>query len=147
MTKRIFIFTGLLMALLGNRTMAAEPVWCLLTDKGVVVAMNQVACLVAADEEATFGVVMKDGGLIDGVSRVTFERTTPTDIKEMEQKPFRVNKDLSLEGVSPETPVYVYDASGKLLRQGVAKSVELSDLQSGIYLIRVNQTTFKIRKQ
>ena len=147
MTKRIFIFTGLLMALLGNQVLATEPVWCLQTDKGIAVAMNQVACLVATDEEATFGVVMKDGGLIDGVSRVTFERTTPTDIKEMEQKPFRVNKDLSLEGVSPKTPIYVYDASGKLLRQGVAKSVELSDLQSGIYLIRVNQTTFKIRKQ
>ncbi len=146
--KRIFATVGLaVIALFMNSALAEEPVWCMMTDSGISVAMSEVTCLAAADDETTFGIVLQDGTVLTDVHRVTFGQTIPTGIEKPEGTIFRVTKELGLEGVAPDTPVNVYDTDGKLRQKGTARLISLSSLTAGIYIIQVNNTSFKIRKQ
>lgn len=146
--KRVIAFAGLaVLALFRTPALAEEPVWCLVTDDGIVVEMSQVTCLVAADDETTFGIVLQDGTVMAGVRRVSFDRTIPTGIAKTEGAIFLVNKELGLEGIAPETPVSVFDTDGKLRLKGSARLISLAPLPAGIYIIQVNNTSFKIRKQ
>ncbi len=145
--RRLIVLTGLLLALSRIPVSAEEPVWCMTTDKGVAVAMSQVACLAAADDDTTFGIVLQDGTVLAGVKRVTFNQTIPTGIEKIEENVIRVSKELGLEGVAPNTPVCVYDTSGKLRQKATASLVSLASLPAGIYIIQVNNTSFKIQKQ
>lgn len=145
--RRLIVFAGLLLTLFRTPASAEEPVWCMMTDQGVAVAMSQVSCLVAADDETTFGIVLQDGTVLTGVKRVHFDQTIPTGIEKVEEDIIRVSKELGLEGVAPNTPVRVYDTSGKLRQKGTARLVTLTSLPAGVYIIQVNNTSFKIRKQ
>ena len=146
--KRFIALAGLsLLTLFRNPASAEEPVWCLLTDSGLAVAMDELSCLVAADDETTFGVVLLDGTVLDNIHRVTFEQTIPTSIKKPKQNIIRVNKELELEGVAPDTPVLLFDTSGKLRQKSTANLVQLTSLPAGIYIIQAGNTRFKIRKQ
>lgn len=143
--KQIIALAGLLLALLPAS--AEKSVWCMMTDSGIAVEMSQVTCLVAADNETTFGIVLQDGTILSGVHRVTFDQTIPTGIEKPEETIFRVNKELGLDGVAPGTPVRVYDTDGKLRQKGTARLISLQSLPTGIYIIQVNNTSFKIIKQ
>ena len=151
--KRFVVLTGLLLALSGSPVLAdpsaaaGEPVWCMVTDTGAAVAVSQVACLVAADDETTFAIVLQGGTVVDGVSRVTFDKTFPTGIGRVEDRPFGVNKELEIEGVAPDTPVRIYDTGGTLRTTGTARHTSLASLPTGIYIIQVNNTSFKINKK
>ncbi len=146
MKKRILAWALLLMAPWCGHALADDEVWCLLTDNGSAVAMSDVRCLAAADDDVTFSVIMKDGGTLEGVRKVTFGKGVPTGIDRVTAKPISVNSELSLEGVAPTTPVRLYGVDGKLVRQGTAQGIRIADLPSGIYIIQVKETSFKIRK-
>lgn len=126
---------------------AEEVTWCLITDQGLAIAMSEITCLVAADEETTFAVVTKDGTVVDGVVRASFDQRVPTAIEKVSEEPIRVLHDLSMEGVDPNTPVRIFEPDGKLVRQSKAAHIQLDDLPAGLYLININKTTFKISKQ
>ena len=145
--KKIFILAGLLLALCGQSALADGQPWCLVTETGNAVAMSQVSCLVAADDDVTFSVVLKNGSTLSGVQKATFAQREESGIEAVTSEPIRVNSELSLEGVEPNTLVRVYATNGKLLRETSAQLVKLSDLPSGIYIIKVNETSFKIAKQ
>ena len=145
--KRLFILIGMVLAMNGVSLQAEEPVWCMVTDSGIAIQMDQVVCLVAADDESTFGIVLHDGSVMDKISRVTFAHIIPTVIKGPQETTFRVNRDLGIEGVAPNTPIGVYDVSGKLRMKGTAGRINLTVLPDGIYIIQINNTSFKIRKQ
>ena len=145
--KQFVVLTGLLLALFRIPASAEEPVWCLLTDSGIAVAMNEVTCLMAADDETTFGIVLQDGTVLAGIRRVSFDQTIPTRIEKPEETIFRVNKDIGLEGVAPDTPVNVFDTGGILRLKGTAGLISLTSLPTGIYIIQIKNTSFKIKKQ
>lgn len=145
--KRTLLLAGLLLALSLHPALAQEERWCLVTDTGVSIAMNQVTCLAAADDETTFSVVLTDGSAIAGISTARFEQRIPTPIKAVKDETIHVGRDLSLEGLAPDTPVRVYDTTGKLRQKGTANLISLTSLPAGIYIIQVNNTSFKIRKQ
>lgn len=121
-------------------------VWCLVADDVHAVAMNDVRFLVAADDESTFSVVLKDGNTIQSVRCVTFAQRIPTSIRAIATEPVRVTMNLCLEGVDPSTPVSVYTTGGQLVSRGNASSVNLSSLAKGVYIVSVGQTNFKILK-
>lgn len=147
MLKRYLILACFCAGMAGRLLAAEEDTWCLLTDAGDALPMQQVVCLVAADDDVTFGVLLKDGNVIDGVRKATFGQTNPTAIKGVGQTPVHVSKDLTLEGVPATTPVFVYTTKAELVRKATAASVQLADLPAGIYLININKTTFKICKE
>ena len=146
--KKFFFLVGLCTVLCGQPVLADSQPWCLVTDNGSAVPVSSVACLATTAEDGeTFAVVMTDGTILGGVSKATFEQRVPTAIEAVESNPIRVTDELSLDGIDPATPVSVYTTGGKLLRKTSAKQIQLSDLPSGIYIIKVNETSFKIAKQ
>ena len=144
--KKLFIIIGLLALLMVQPAKAEESVWCIVTEWGTAIAMSDVACLVAADDETTFSIVLNDGNSVKGVHKATFNNQVPAGIREVSRTPIRVNSEFSLEGVDPSSPVRVFDVSGKLLLQGTAQLVKLTTLPAGIYIIQVDGTSFKIAK-
>ena len=100
-----------------------ERVWCLITDNGESVAMSDVLCLAAADDDSTFAVVLTNGIVV------------ARDILHLTNAPAGSN-------------VSIYSIDGKLMRQ--AKSDEEIDVSTlpahTYYIIKLGETTFKFRK-
>lgn len=123
-----------------------ERVLCLITDGGESIAMSEVLCLAAADDEATFAVVLTNGETIAGVRRTHFDTSIPTGIK----KPgIVVARDiLHLSKVPEGSTAYIYTIDGKLIGQAKAnEEIDISALPSrAYYIIRLGETTFKFRK-
>lgn len=143
--KRLTILSLALLLLLPFAR-AEERVWCLITDSGDSVAMSEVLCLAAADDDSTFAVVLKEGEAIAGVRRARFGMEIPTGIA----KPgIVVAKDnLLLTNAPAGSTVSIYSIDGKLMQQ--AKSDEQIDISSlparTYYIIRLGKASFKFRK-
>lgn len=143
--KRLTILSLTLLLLL-PLARAEERVWCLITDSGESVAMSEVLCLAAADDDSTFAVVLKEGEAIAGVRRARFGMEIPTGIA----KPgIVVAKDnLLLTNAPAGSTVSIYSIDGKLMQQ--AKSNEQIDISSlparTYYIIRLGKASFKFRK-
>lgn len=139
-------FLILILMLVISVAKAEERVWCLITDNGESVAMNEVFCLAAADDDSTFAVILIDGSAINGVRRAHFDLEIPTGLT----KPsIVVAKDfLHLMNAPAGSTVSIYSIDGKLMLQ--AKSDEEIDVSTlpahTYYIIRLGQTSFKFRK-
>lgn len=126
--------------------LAEERVWCLITDTGESVAMSDVLCLAAADDDSTFAVVLTNGAAIGGVRRAHFDISIPTGL----MKPgIVVARDiLQLMNAPAGSTVSIYGIDGKLMRQVPAgEEINISTLPPHTYyIIRLGQATFKFRK-
>lgn len=125
---------------------AEERVWCLITDNGESVAMSEVLCLAAADDDSTFAVVLIDGSAINGVRRAHFDLEIPTGLKE---PGIVVAKNyLNLTNAPAGSTVCIYSIDGKLMQQGKSdEEIDISTLPAHTYyIIRLGQTSFKFRK-
>lgn len=123
-----------------------ERVWCLITDNGESVAMSDVLCLAAADDDSTFAVVLTNGVTIGGVRRAHFDIEIPTGVT---RPGIVVARDiLHLTNAPSGSNVSIYSIDGKLMRQ--AKSDEEIDVSTlpahTYYIIKLGETTFKFRK-
>jgi len=125
---------------------ADERVWCLITDVGERVAMSEVLCLVAADDDSTFSVVLTSGTTIANVRRAHFDVDVPTGIA----KPGIVTcRDLlQLSNAPAGTAVSIYTLDGKLLQQTTSdEEIRVGDLPAHTYyIIKVGESSFKFRK-
>ncbi|MBO7119973.1 MAG: hypothetical protein J6W03_06615 [Bacteroidaceae bacterium] len=123
-----------------------ERVWCLITDGGECVAMGDVLCLAAADDDSTFAVVLTSGVTIGGVRRAHFDIEIPTGVT----KPgIVVAKDiLHLTNAPAGSNVSIYSIDGRLMKH--AKSDEAIDVSTlpdhTYYIIKLGETAFKFRK-
>lgn len=125
---------------------ADERVWCLITDSGERVAMNDVLCLAAADDDSTFAVVLTDGSAIAGVRRAHFDIEIPTALTKTD---IVVARDvLHLTKVPAGSIVSIYSIDGKLMQQAKAdEEIDVSSLPArAYYIIRLGETSFKFRK-
>lgn len=143
--KRLTILSLTLLLLL-PLARAEERVWCLITDSGESVAMSEVLCLAAADDDSTFAVVLKEGEAIAGVRRARFGMEIPTGIA----KPsIVVAKDnLLLTNAPAGSTVSIYSIDGKLMKQAKAdEQIDISSLPARTYyIIRLGKASFKFRK-
>ena len=123
-----------------------EHVWCLITDKGESIAMSDVLCLAAADDDSTFAVVLTNGNAIAGVCRAYFEIGIPTGLA----KPGNVvaRDVLHLTNAPAGTDVNIYSIDGKLmLRAKANEEIDLNALPAHTYyIIRLGESSFKFRK-
>lgn len=126
--------------------MAEERVWCLIADSGESVAMSEVLCLAAADDDSTFAVVLTNGTAIGGVRRAHFDISIPTGLT----KPgIVVARDiLQLTNAPAGSTVSIYSIDGKLMRQAKSdEEIDVSTLPANTYyIIRLGETSFKFRK-
>lgn len=123
-----------------------EQVWCLITDNGESVAMSEVLCLAAADDDSTFAVVLTNGSTIGGVRRAHFDIEIPTGLT----KPniVVVRNILHLTNAPAGSTVSIYSIDGKLMQQAKSDDeIDVSALPARTnYIIRLGQTSFKFRK-
>ncbi|MBP3710948.1 MAG: T9SS type A sorting domain-containing protein [Bacteroidaceae bacterium] len=141
-----YVLALLALLLLMPLLRAEERVWCLITDGGERVAMSDVLCLAAADDDSTFAVVLTDGSTIAGVRRAHFDIEIPTGLT----KPGIINgRDvLHLTNAPAGSTVSIYSIDGKLMQQAKAdEEIDISALPArAYYIIRLGETSFKFRK-
>ncbi len=158
------LLTGLLMAfaMLCPRTMMADEVkWFLVAhdQDGLIAAyeMEQVGSLVAVDDAYEFTVLDQYGStLAEKVLKVTFSLGDPTDptaishVRTADNTIGGTVKDkLTLIGASGT--VTVYDIGGTKVAQTEAQGnetiVNVSDLPTGVYVVKSGKQIFKFIKK
>ena len=140
------LLTCMALVLLCPLTKAEQLVWCLITDKGESVAMSNVVCLAAADDDSTFAVVLTNGDAIVDVQRAHFEMNIPTGIKKPD---IVVARDiLHLTNVPAGSIAYIYTIDGKLIQQAKAdEEININSLPPHtFYIIKLGEVSFKFRK-
>ena len=148
MNKIVKFFACQALCLMMSQTLAAqEAVWCLVTDGGQAIAMSRVCCLLAADDDSTFSVILSDGGAVEQVRRATFARQVPTPELKYQDNPLGIHNVAMLSGLPDDTPVEVFAANGQCMLRATAACVPVGELPQGIYLVRIKDKTFKIKKQ
>lgn len=134
--------------------------WALVEpESGCRVLMSDVGFLLAADEDDTFSVVCADGFVIYGAKRVTFELTDPSAIaapsadRNGDTPTLRgsVGGSLRLTGCAQGTKVDIFDAGGRkacaTTSTGHETVIDVSGLQSGLYMLRAGKTAIKFVKR
>ncbi|MDY4555422.1 MAG: T9SS type A sorting domain-containing protein [Prevotella sp.] len=136
---------------------AADYKWALVTQNGESVLMSDVGYILNSDNIPTFTIVKKDNSTIDDVTKITFAQIEAAGIN----NPQAIAKDavyakvvkgtLSIRGCKTGALVEIFSANGQLCRQdkvlGEHADIDVSQLASGIYLLRVGKTTVKFQKQ
>ncbi len=134
--------------------------WALVEpESGCRVLMSDVGFLLAADDDDTFSVVCADGFVIYGAKRVTFELTDPSAIaaptagRNTDTPTLRgsVGGSLRLTGCAQGTKVDIFDAGGRKVcattSTGHETVIDVSGLQSGLYMLRAGKTAIKFVKR
>ena len=131
---------------------AADYKWALVTQNGETVLMSDVGYILNSDNRPTFTIVKKDNSTIDDVTKMTFAKIdAPQTITDDAVYAKVIEGTLSISGCKAGTAVEIFSANGQLCRratvQGEHTDINVSQLASGIYLLRVGKTTIKFRKQ
>lgn len=92
---------------------------------------------------------------LNKVQRYTYESTTGIDAAPQAASPVRISYEgdvLRIQGLAPSTPIFVYAPDGRPVaslkpKAGVPSEISLAGFPNGVYLVRANDTTYKILKQ
>ncbi|MBP3471018.1 MAG: T9SS type A sorting domain-containing protein [Paraprevotella sp.] len=136
------------------------PEWTLVElESGNRVLMDNVGFLLAADEDDTFSVICKDGLVIYGAKRVTFELTDPTTIhapapgngNETPTLRGTIGETLRLTGCAQNTIVHIYDTGGRKVctspATGHETTINVGGLPAGMYVLKADKTAIKFVKK
>ena len=136
--------------------------WCLVDmaqPSMPLTAVDNVCFMLASDNAPTLTIVCRDGQLIGGVESIGFRQLDVTDIKLPKAKPegeiqlmgSPVSESINILGCAEGTEVKVYDLTGRQLKattaQGGQLTIGVSDLKSGIYLLKAGTVTFKFARR
>lgn len=149
--------TLLLIVMLLNATVtwAAEKTWHIVTDKGDTIELSKVSYFLATSTE-TFDIVCSDGTMVSRVSGISFEQRESTDIHDVKAPNDAmfsqiVNDQLIISNVKPGTTAQVLDLSGNSIIIQVLTDrhnvINVSQLQTGIYILRVDDNSIKFIKK
>lgn len=131
--------------------------WYLVTDQQVYVSLTDIECMLFADGDETFSILRKDGGLIEGVNEVVFS-TTPSGIADVDYELSEpsalfnpVTSHITLKGLQNNSIAQIFSGNGMLIMKQKLDSgnteINVSNLNSGIYILKVNNTTLKFIKK
>lgn len=151
-TKTLLLIVMLLNAI---AIWAAEKTWHVVTNKGEAVELSKVSYFLAASTE-TFDIVCSDGTTVSGVSGISFEPRESTGIQEV--KPANdamfsqiVDNQLTIINAKSGTTAQVLDLSGNSIIIQVLTDrhnvINVSQLQTGIYILRVDDNSIKFVKK
>lgn len=154
--KLLAAAAGLLAAAAFATPAAAERVWQMVTDGDVAIPMTQVSYLVAADDAQNFSVVRTDGSLVEGVTSVSFSQSEPVGVTEIAEAgrvsllSNAVAESLTLQEAAGRE-VAVYDLDGRcriaLTAADDAQKVNVSTLESGMYILRAGNVSIRFIKK
>ena len=153
--RKVLFTLGL--AFMATMLQAADFRWAMITQKGQTLFMNNVGYILNSDGSSSFTIVMNDNSTIDDVTKMTFAKIdvagidAPQTITDDAVYAKVIEGTLSISGCKAGTAVEIFSANGQLCRratvQGEHTDINVSQLASGIYLLRVGKTTIKFQKQ
>lgn len=144
-------------AMTGMKAAAAE--WWLVADGIDTMPMDSVICLVASDDSDRMMVVGTDR-VIGGVAKVWFEAFEDSAVPEVWQQHSHADVGilytgewLTMSGLHADADVRIYAANGRLVRACRLKATDgtatigVGDLSSGMYIVQIAGTSFKMMKK
>lgn len=153
---RKILFTVLAFLAVGAAS-ADEKTLYLKTDTQVVIPVDNVDYLVAADDDDLFTVVVKNGQPVANVTsvKVVDSATGIETVDGGETKnvvlPTKASNSLQLSGLRAGTRVDIYSADGKLVKNitstGGELTIGVADLAAGTYVMKTKDSEVKFVKQ
>jgi len=155
--KKKFLFLGLALLMAGQLMMAQTFQMVTLSANGTetTYAVSDVQKVVFASNTMT--VKMKAGADATNITCIKFTESTATGVKNVKPEssisvfPNPVTDMLSVKGVKKDAIIYLYNMNGALLQtvtsQENATNINVSSLQQGIYLLRINNMIIKFIKK
>lgn len=151
------VFLSAAVAALGFSAAAQEPMeWYMVPDHGTKVPMKEVGYLVAADDNETFSIVTSAGNTIGDVTSVTFEKGASSGVAqiaapaELSLIADPVSATLAISGAAGRK-AGIYAISGrKMLDVNLFENnekISVANLESGVYLLKVGDTSIKFIKK
>ncbi len=152
------LLTILLLAVTSLSVRAAELKWYIQNDSTHErMLVSEVAYSFVSDYSATFCVVGTDGAILTDVSSASFVQLDPstgigkTATKDADIKPVQVGGTLTVSGIKQQGEVAVYSLNGVKVASakaiGGSVDVNVQCLPTGVYILRVGNTSVKIMKQ
>lgn len=107
--------------------------------------------VIADASSASMTVVDKDGNEFAGFVKILFAEA-PTDIEELGFTqvylfPNPVVNTLNIQGVDENTPLEVYNLTGKSLLKDKGTELDVTSLSQGTYILRINNQYVKFIKK
>lgn len=129
--------------------------WSMQTNTGVSIKVIDVDYLLAADDANLFSVVLKSGGTVDGVSKVTFtDATAVTEVVAdggLALFPNPVKNSLTLTGAVVGSEVCILSLDGAVVKSAVVSdktiTIDVAELPQGLYLLKSSYSTVKFMKK
>lgn len=134
--------------------------WCVIdmSNPGMpLTTVDNVCFLLNSDHTPTLTVVCRDGQIIAGIESVGFRQLdvtgihTPKTDGEIQLIGSPVSESISILGCAEGTEIRVYDLSGHQLRTVMATgeqvTISVSDLKSGVYLLKAGTVTIKFARK
>ena len=134
--------------------------WCIVdmaAPSTPLTTVDNVCFLLTADNAPTLTVVCRDGQLIGGVESVGFRQLGATSVNapktdgEIQLIGSPVSESISILGCAKGTEVKIYDLAGHQMKvltsTGEQLTIGVSDLKSGVYLLKAGTVTIKFARK
>ena len=119
--------------------------------------VDNVCFLLTSDHTPTLTVVCRDGQIIAGIESVGFRQLEVTGIHkpkadgEIQLIGSPVSDNINILGCAESTEIRIYDLAGHQLKATTATGEQLtigvSDLKSGVYLLKAGTVTIKFARK
>lgn len=157
-----YVFGLLCLLLLLPSGLWGQDRWCVvdMANPGTpLTPVDNVCFLLASDNTPTLTVVCRDGRVIGGVESVGFRQLDVTGVKmpkvaadgDIQLIGSPISESISIMGCAEGTEIKVYDMAGHQLRTvtatGEQLTINVSDLKSGVYLLKAGTVTIKFARK
>lgn len=150
------VFLSAALTALGFNAVAQEPMeWYMIPDNGSKIPMKEVGYLVAADDNRTFSIVTAGGHAIGDVTSVTFEKGASSGVDGIagtggfSMIADRVSSTLTISGAAGHK-AEIYSLAGRKMLEvslsGNSEKINVAPFESGVYLLKVGDTSIKFIK-
>lgn len=135
-----------------------DAVWCAVTNYETYVPLSEIDYMLFPDDRALFTIVRKDGRVSEDVAQITFgkysissELVLNGEKTQVSLYPNPVVRQLTLQGLKPDTKVRIVSAAGDVVRESVVEgttmTIDVSSLPTGLYLLQTESSTLKFIKR
>jgi len=150
------VLLAAIFAMFSQLCLHAGVTWSLLTDTGMSTPVDNVDFLIAADDETSFSVVLKDGSTFDNVSEVTFSaqdaiRSILTEAAGTVTATIQAGNTLRVAGLTPGSRMSIITVDGKVMTTATAAEgytvIPVNSLPTGNYILSTPGCSFKFFKK
>lgn len=153
--RLIYTASALVMTSAALAQSATQQEWAIVGEAaGQTVLMQNVSFLLASDFDDTFCIVCKDGNLVNGVTKASFQKIDPSGIEtpaDNTRQWLMANDRLTLQGIDAATTACIYTADGREMIRSQLDSthntIGIGRLQPGIYVLRAGKAQVKFIKR